>query len=441
MNLAERFAKILNQDLNLKGNERILIALSGGLDSMVLFHLLRKASFDIGIIHVNYNLRGKDSISDKDFVESIGKEFSIPSYVKEIESDFDWKVSGSSVQMQARDIRYDFFEEVLARENYDFIATAHQLNDSYETALLNWIKGNSLRGLAGIPRKNAGVIRPLLSFEREEIFEYAKRNKIHWREDKSNAENKYQRNLLRNKIIPLLKEINPGILASFLHRSNGIRELNEYFERKIESSKNDWILDKEGGQYFDIKRIEKDFDKKLILKYILETHHFNSRQIEDSLNLIDSEIGKYVENDGYRIVKDRKFLILHEKIRNSESEISIDVIPKLIEINGIKIHFESTDLPINFKDEFTQYVSLDSIKWPMSIRKWQEGDRFRPLGMKGSKKLSDFLIDKKIPLHDKEKVLVLLCGGEILCIPGFAISEDFKLENSDKKALKITMMK
>ena len=423
------FKKHINQYELLPQNSKILATVSGGVDSVVLCHLLKECEIDFSIAHCNFKLRGDDSENDERFVKSLAEKLGVDFYAKSLDTKEYSAEKGISTQMAARELRYNWFDELKSKYNFDLIVTAHQKNDNVETVLLNLVRGTSHKGLAGIKAKNKSIIRPLLPFTKDEILDYAKANGIEWREDVSNQENKYKRNLMRNEIIPLMEQLNPNLINTF--------------SENIEKFELEWrVLSKKYSDYLDVlffDEIKNDDAPLLKIWNWLEPFEFTFSDAKDILNSLDGQTGIQFLSKTHRIVKDRDYLILFELNNKVVEELTIN---DFGDFQLLDFNFQiSKTAEVDFSQgESVAFLNAEKMKFPLKIRKWKNGDKFKPLGMKGQKLISDFLIDEKVSVIEKEKQLVLESDGEIAWLVGRRISESFKVIDH-QNAIKIELKK
>ncbi len=417
--------------------DRVLLAVSGGVDSMVMLHLMQINGFDIAVAHVNYGLRGEDSAKDEELVVKWCEENEITYFAKRVEKEaYD---QGESIQMVARTIRYDFFEELCAKHGFTKKATAHNLNDSLETVLLNLTKGTGIAGLTGIAVKRDNLIRPLLFATKEQVYAYAKAENLVWREDVSNEKNNYQRNLIRNEVIPLLRTINPNIEQTFVHTSErleGVKQLLD--EAKLNLSAND--QKKESVQNFDISWFEGTSKDKVLLHELIRPLGFNFSEILDiSEAILNRQSGKVFHSGSHSLHLDRDRLIV-----SVEQE---ELMPVVINEPTSQIIFGQKTLKFEVVvgHDFTKeqnanmaFFDLDLLKFPMEVRSWQQGDIIYPLGLKGSKKVSDVFIDSKVPNPMKSKVPVLTSEYQLVWLAGLRMDDRFKVTVQTRRMLKVT---
>ncbi len=416
--------------------KKLLLAVSGGIDSMVLVYLFKQLQFDFAVAHCNFQLRHNESNGDEDFVKSICDSFSIPLFVQKFDTKqfaADYKLS---IQLAARKLRYDWFYELLEKENYNYLLTAHHLDDSLETFLINFSRGTGLDGLTGIPNQNEKIIRPLLVFSRNEIESFAKDNTIQWREDSSNALDKYLRNKLRHDVIPVLKELNPTLLTSF--------------ERTIENIKQSQSLVEDASKLVYKTVVEESGTLlKINLKELLKLPNYRAylfqwlKQFEftawnDIYELVYAQSGKQVLSENYVLLKDRDSLLLYAKENNANEEVYF--VNK--ESKGVKIPLNisicKVDDIFNINSNCI-FVDEDKLYFPLMIRKWKEGDYFYPFGMQGKKKLSKYFKDEKLSLVDKSNQWLLCSDNQIVWVIGMRHDERFKVETNTTNILQITL--
>jgi tRNA(Ile)-lysidine synthase len=419
--------------------DMVLLAVSGGVDSMVMLHLMKKQGFDIAVAHVNYGLRGADSKKDEELVVNWCAKNEIPCFVTRVEKEaYD---QGESIQMVARKIRYHFFEELSAEHGFSKIATAHNLNDSLETVLLNLTKGTGIAGLTGIAVKRDNLIRPLLFATKEQVYAYAKAENLVWREDSSNEKNAYQRNLIRNEVIPLLRKINPNIEQTFVNTSErleGVKELLDEAKRNL--SAND--QKNESVQNFDITWFMGTSKYKVLLHELIRPLGFNYSDIQDiSEAILNGQSGKVFHSGSYSLHLDRDRLIASQE---QEELISVAVKEPTSEVvfGEQTLKFDvvvGNDFPKE-QNANIAFFDLDLLKFPMEVRSWQQGDVIYPLGLKGSKKVSDVFIDAKVPKPVKGKVPVLTSEHQLVWLAGLKMDDRFKVSSDTFLMLKVTLL-
>ncbi len=425
---------------------KLLIAISGGLDSVVLTHLCHQLKLDIALAHCNFNLRGKESDDDEQFVIDLADTMNLEVFVQNFDTDNYAKSNKLSTQMAARELRYDWFNELAEQLQFDYILTAHHADDNLETFLINLSRGTGLDGLIGIPERNNKVVRPLLKFSREDIENYARSNQLKWREDTSNASDKYLRNALRHHVIPKLKELNPQFLSNFQNTNAHLKDAKEIVNDRVNAIE-DVIISREQDNeiYFDIPKLKKLTNAKAYLYQMLKVYGFT--EWNDVTNLLDAQSGKQIISSMYRLAKDRNRLILSEiKHKPAKTFIIEDNQEKVTITNNSILFFDEVDALFGKRtevqdahDKFTNtiYVDKDLLKFPLSVRGWQEGDYFYPFGMKGKKKLSKYFKDEKLSLPEKENIQLLCNGSDIVWVIGKRADNRFKVTNKTKRILKI----
>ncbi len=434
--MLEKLKKHINQNFPFLENSRLLLATSGGIDSMVLAHLLHQLNYDIALCHCNFQLRGLESFGDQNFVQEYATANQIPLFLTQFDTEAfanDYKLS---TQIAARELRYNWFYELLETEGYDYIVTAHHADDNIETFLINLSRGTGLEGLVGIPAKNDKIIRPLLVFSREEIQEYAKQNNIQWREDSSNASDKYLRNKIRHHLIPLLKELNPKFLESFQKTQIYLNQSQELVEdaavmvyQQVAKEEGDTIL-------FNLEQLLRLPNYKSYLYQWLNEFGFTAW--EDVYDLVEAQSGKQVFSADFRLLKDRTTLIL-SPIQEEEAEVFF-IEKDIITIETpLQLSFSKVN-EIKNASHSTIYVDEDQLVYPLLLRKWEEGDVFQPFGMNGkTKKLSKLFKDEKLSLIEKENRWVLWSGNQIVWVVGIRQDERFRINATTKNILKISL--
>ena len=432
-----KLQKHIAHDFPFLEQKKLFLAVSGGLDSMVLVHLFQQLDFEIAILHCNFQLRGLESFGDQNFIQSYAQENNIPIFITQFDTTAFAKDYKLSTQVAARELRYSWFYEQLEAKNFDYLFTAHHADDSIETFLINLTRGTGLEGLTGIPKQNDKVIRPLLCFTRQEIEDYAKANKIEWREDSSNASDKYLRNKIRHHLIPILKELNPNFMDSFQNTQNYLQDAQMLVEDASIMVYQQVAKQEEEAIFFDLNQLKKLPNYKSYLYQWLNEFGFTAW--DDIYDLVDSQSGKQVFSAEFRLLKDRDFLILSPlHTIDEETEYNIDSSQNQINI-PLNLSFSKvTDISIG--SNTTIFVDEDTLQFPLVLRHWKEGDSFQPFGMNGkSKKVSKLFKDEKLSLIDKENVWLLCSGTEIVWIIGMRQDDRFRITNTTKNLLKIQL--
>ena len=438
--MLNNFQNHINQNLSFLNKSRLLIAISGGLDSVVLTHLCHQLKLNLALAHCNFNLRGDESDGDEEFVLQLAEDLDLEVFIESFETEDYAKTYKLSTQMAARELRYNWFEELAEQLNFDFILTAHHADDNLETFLINLSRGTGLDGLMGIPEVNNKIVRPLLTFSREDIETYAKTNKLTWREDSSNASNKYMRNKLRHDVIPVLKEINPFLLQNFESTQNHLQDSKQIIEDAIvRIQKKAVYVDNDNVIRLSIKKLKKLSNPKAYLFELLKD--FNFTEWDDVTNLLDAQSGKQVFSSTHRLLKDRDYLLLIEN--NSEEtleSISISEDKKQLKTTFGTLFFDEADAIFDAQTNLI-YVDKAKLKYPLILRKWEEGDFFYPSGMTGKKKLSKYFKDEKMSLIEKENTWLLCSEKDIVWVIGRRADNRFLATENTKQILKIELNK
>lgn len=423
-----------------KTTDKILLAVSGGIDSMVMLRLFVEAGYRVGVAHCNFQLRGNDSDADEALVQKICDRHSIPFHVNHFETAAYTQEKGLSIQLAARELRYDFFERLRNLHHYHFVATAHNLNDSIETVVLNLTRGTGVKGLAGIPVKNNFIIRPLLFASRDSILEYAKEHNVEWRQDASNLEDDYQRNFLRHQVIPRLREINPNLEHTFNKTIERIAGAVGMIDKFLADFKARSCYVTDGRMVINIHDLGQFEFPQVILWELLKSNGFNYDQCVDIIHATQS--GKEFFSATHRLTIDRDSAILTTRFPHEVADILISE-NQHQSINGVHlIEIKKTNGRAEIDPDTTAAIlDASKITFPLRWRKWAHGDSFQPLGMSSRKKISDFLIDLKIPNPDKENITVLESDGRIAWVVGMRISDEFKITPSTTTSLSLKLKK
>jgi len=438
------FIKFIQEENLINHTDHTLLAVSGGLDSVVMARLFNQSGYQFGITHANFQLRGNESERDEDFVRALAAKYQVPIHVKRFETKSFARKKGVSVQMAARTLRYDWFEELIKDENYTCVATAHHLDDQVETFLINLARGTGIAGLHGIMPRQGHVIRPMLFAFRAQLETFALANELEFVEDSSNRSDKYVRNRIRLKIIPQLEKINPGFRQELTQTIGFIRDAEKIYNQTIEQKRRE-IFHENGDKIYIQSAQFYCLEPLTSWAYeLLSPFGFNLSNIRDITGLADAIPGKEVRSATFRLVKDREYLIiapLEETGNETTFKVSMDDLKQKSIRSPLNLSFEIIEeVPSAFNDPgTTAYLGLDRLDFPLIIRKWQRGDFFFPFGMSQRKKLSDYFTDEKFSRIEKEKCWLLCSGKKIVWIIGHRIDERFKITASSKRILKITL--
>jgi len=424
----------INNTFSFLQEKKLLIACSGGLDSVVLSRLLKELGFAISLAHCNFSLRGNESDGDENFVVKLANKLSVPVFTKTFNTKEYAEEQKISTQMAARDLRYHWFEELIKNHSYDYLLTAHHLDDDLETFFINLSRGTGLTGLTGIPAINNKTIRPLLAFSRDEILIYATNKNIDWREDSSNIKTDYLRNNIRLNVIPKYKEVKENVLRNFKKTINHLQESQNLVNDYMSLLSNLLLKKTSEGISIDINKLIGLPNVKAILYQLLSRYGFT--QWNDIFDLLEAQSGKKVFSETHLLLKNRDTLLLSE-IDTEESTIFY------LSENDLEISFPirlSIEKALKITDTSKNILYLDKEKiiFPLKLRKWEHGDYFYPFGMKGKKKLSKFFKDEKLSLVTKKKIWVLCSGHKIIWVVGMRPDNRFIISTETQEILKIT---
>ncbi|MDC1167333.1 tRNA lysidine(34) synthetase TilS [Flavobacteriaceae bacterium] len=437
--MLQKFKQHLHQNFPFLEDSKLLIAISGGIDSVVLAHLCSQLNLNFSLCHCNFNLRGQESDDDEAFVTSLAKTLKTPMYTTSFETEKYATKNKVSIQVAARDLRYTWFYKLLDANQYDYVLTAHNTNDNLETFIINLTRGSGLEGFTGIPPVNQKSVRPLLAFSRDDITLFAIKNGIVWREDRSNASIKYVRNKVRHKVIPILKELNPHVLESFQNTIEYLNESQSIINDAVKNITANVVSYENDVLKISCKEIDKLSNKKAYLYQLLQAYGFTAWN--DIVDLISAQPGKQVFSDTHRLLKDRNFLILTtiNKSQSIKGPILID--QKVSKItNPIKLTIQNTD-DYTSKNKEQIIIDKDLVNYPLSLKKWHHGDAMYPTGMKGSKKISQLFKDNKLSLLDKEKIWILADAKDhIIWVIGLRQDRRYLANKTSKNRLKISYL-
>jgi tRNA(Ile)-lysidine synthase len=434
--MKEQFAQHIKDNFPFLENEPFYIAVSGGIDSMVLVHLCAQLQLNFEVLHCNFQLRGVESDADLQFVASYCQQQAITIHTQAFDTAALAAQNKQSIQVTARNLRYQWFYEKMAATNCKYLLTAHHLDDSLETVLINFSRGTGLEGLTGIPAQNGNVIRPLLPFSRKEIEHFAEKNQIQWREDSSNVSDKYLRNKIRHSIVPIFKEINQGFLDSFQNTLYHLQQAESLVDDATKLVYEKVVTDVEDQLEINLAQLLEFQNYKAYLYQWLVPYGFSAWN--DIYDLVEAQSGKQVFSTTHVLLKDREKLILSERKVFNNSEVfiieSLDTkvnIPLNISFCNVSNQLES--------DSNCIFVDEDKIVFPLILRKWREGDYFYPSGMTGKKKLSKYFKDEKYSLLDKENQWLLCTDDQIIWVIGKRADQRFLARKDTVKTIQIAL--
>lgn len=433
------FLAFIQQNELFQVSDRVLLTVSGGRDSVFMVHLFNEAKLNFGIAHCNFSLRGDESDEDERFVKDLAEALDVPLYTTRFDTKAYATAHGISIQMAARELRYDWFQKLKSENQYQYIATAHHLSDHTETILLNLVRGTGIAGLHGILPRRGDIVRPLLFLSRGEIDHYVKELNIPYREDSSNASSKYARNKIRLKVVPPLLELNKDLDATFLENSKRFAELEDFLNQEVGRLRQSLFKENsEGHIYIPLPPLKSLRPQKLLLFELFRPYGFQESTISDLAGSWDGQPGKQFEATEYTLILDRQQLILKKNtgLQTAETIITEDTTLAAWNNKTIRISEALAEKVWLNKAPNWAYFDKDLLQFPLRLRLWHKGDFFYPFGMKGKKKLSDFFTEKKIPLTQKKSIPVLENGnGDILWIAGYRSDDRYKVTRQTKKVL------
>ena len=418
-------------------DDRILLAVSGGIDSVVMAHLFRETGYTCSIAHCNFQLRGEESEMDEANVRSLAQGLEFPVYVRRFRVEEETGTKGISVQMAARDLRYGWFEELRSGHDFTRIATAHNLNDAVETFFLNLSRGSGIRGLKGILPRRGPVIRPLLFAPREQIEAYQQEHRLSYREDASNLETKYQRNKIRHDILPVMMQINPGFIRTMEGNMARIREMFEIYEAAVSKVRSELFEPYQEGFLIRTEKLLKLSPLHTWLFELFSPFGFTRMQCQGIARIMDAGPGRQSISTTHRLFQDRDRMILVPTARDARERYYLDgpdkqaVLPFPMDMEVLDRE-ELVSIP---DDPGIACLDLEKVRFPLTIRRWIPGDYFYPLGMEQNKKLSDFFVDEKVPVPEKERIWIMASGKTIVWIMGYRIDHRFRITHKTRKVL------
>ena len=439
MTLLQQFEQNWRAGKNVKPGSVFLLAVSGGIDSMVMAHLFLESGIPFAVAHCNFMLRGAESDLDEALVHDWCATNNIPFHDAHFETKKfteEWK---TGTQETARILRYEWFEQVRKEKGYSKIVTAHHANDNVETLLINLFKGTGIGGLHGILPDSNNILRPLLFATKEMISAYAYENDVRYRDDASNVTDDYLRNSIRNNIIPAVQHLFPNAVASVNESISRFAQAEVLYRRAIESERKKLVEKRGPDHYIPIRKLSHRDPLPTILFELILPFGFHATQLTHVLGLLSSETGHYVSSQTHRIIRNRDFLIITTLPTHTAGLIVIEGAPCVVEAGKYHFSFSIHDKPKQIDtDPNTACLDIGKVEFPMILRKWKTGDYLYPLGMKmKKKKVSKLLIEVKMPLHEKEHVWILESGKRIAWVAGLRPDERFKLTDATEKVLTV----
>lgn len=422
----------------LEGGEKVIVGVSGGADSVALLDILHSFKIECIIAHCNFHLRGEESNRDAFFVEELCKKYNLKFERIDFDTEAYAEINSISVEMAARELRYEWFEKLRVIHLADKIAVAHHRDDSVETILLNLIRGTGIKGLTGIAPMNGKVIRPLLCVSRDEILEYLKERNLNYVDDSTNSEDLYSRNKIRLNILPMMETINPSVKDAIIRTSENLKQVANIYYMYMTQVKNEIFKENK----INIGMLIQYAEPEAILYELLSPFGFNPATIGQIFESIISQSGKIFHSPTHELLKDRGFFILKKKeilvvdsFTIHEDDITV--------FHPIKLQIEKLPMTNDFaieKNPNILYIDSSKIEYPLTLRHWKNGDWFIPFGMKGKKKVSDYFTDQKFSLFDKENTWLLCSGENIVWIVGKRSDNRYRIDSSTAEVTKITVI-
>lgn len=440
--MQKRFIKYINDKKLFTKDDNILIALSGGIDSVVMLDLLVKSGYNCGIAHCNFKLRGEESNADEEFIKTLALRYDISLFITSFDTKEYAMQNSISIQMAARELRYDWFEEIRNNNGFNYIALAHQMDDVIETFFINLTRGTGIKGLTGIKAKNNKLVRPVLFAKRTEIEKYSDEHNLIYREDSSNAETKYLRNKIRHNVLPVFNEINNHFSLTMLENINRLNEISDVLDSIVENTFESITSFENDSYLIDIKNLKQINHLPLFLYSYLKRFNFSRLETTEIINSLDGISGKQFFSSTHRVIKDREKLIITVINENEQQNVFyINSADREIK-NPISLSMKLVDDVSNLEiksDPAIAYIDYDKLIFPLVLRKWKHGEYFIPFGMDGFKKLSDFFIDIKMSIPEKENIWILALGDDIVWIVGKRIDNRFRIGKKTKRALVLSL--
>ena len=453
MNLLEKFTEFIKKENLFQPKDKLLLAVSGGVDSVVLCALCKQAGYDFVIAHCNFQLRGAESERDEAFVQSLAEKYAVEFFVKKFDTEKYAIENKLSIQIAARELRYAWFNEIIGghdvegatgnkkRETRDLLLTAHHANDNIETLLMNFFKGTGINGLHGILPKQQNIIRPLLFAKKDALLAFATENKLDFVEDSSNASDKYTRNYFRNELIPGLQKVFPQVEENMLHNIERFKAIETLYRQSVEVTKKKLLEIKKNEIHIPVLKLLNAKPLNTLVYEIIKDYGFTPHQTEEVVGLLKSETGKFVQSGTHRIIKNRNWLIIAPNANQQANIILIEEADKLVEfqLGTIKLKQLSTSNCQLSTSNMVAQLDAGMITFPLLLRKRKPGDYFYPLGMRKKKKLNRFLSDLKLSLTKKENTWVIEMDKKIIWIVGQRIDDRYKITGNTKNIFQLTL--
>ena len=451
--LFKLFKENIVQENLFQPKDKLLLAVSGGVDSIVLCELCKQAGYDFTLAHCNFQLRGKESDRDEAFLNSLAKRYNVTLLAKKFETEKYAEEKKVSIQVAARELRYGWFGELVGSQPSlgefthdcrlpiaDWLITAHHQDDNIETVLMNFFKGTGLAGLRGMLPKQGNLIRPLLFATKEQLMQFAIENNLQWVEDSSNQSDKYSRNYFRHHLIPVIEKIYPKAKENLADNIARFRDIEILYEESIAKELKK-LVEKKGDEiHIPVLKLKKLNALKSVLYELIKKYGFSASQLGEVLHLLNSESGKYILSPSHRILKNRNWLIISPKNTEEQQHILIEQGMETVQFEKGNLLFKTASAANGQLSTVNSIASIDAeeIEFPLLLRRWTPGDYFYPLGLRKKKKLARFFIDQKLSLAEKEKAWVLEMNKKIVWVVGMRIDDRFKITEKTKRVLQIS---
>ena len=422
--------------------DKLLVGVSGGADSMVLAHLINEIGNEFSIAHCNFNLRGIESDEEQQFVEKLAGNYGIEIFCNSFDTIAYAAEKGLSIEMAARDLRYSWFHTLCKQNNFQYIVVGHHADDVLETFMLNLSRGTGIRGLSGIKPKQGRVVRPLLFATRSEIESFAHIENIEFRHDSSNDDVQIKRNKVRHQIIPLFEALNPAFKNNLQHTIDYLFETEKIFNERIAQHKHQLLKNNQGIIKIEIDELRKLDSLSTILYELLKEYHFNAQVVNEIITAIENPSGQFFFSNSNRLVVDRKWLMITELQQDHSPQLFYIDENELAVAEPVELRLSIDDYDKSYKiiaDKNVAMLDFDCLDFPLILRRWQKGEYFKPLGMSGFKKLSDFFIDQKVSIPEKENTWILASGKNVVWIIGYRIDDRFKITPQTEKVMRIEL--
>ena len=445
MNLLQRFQNYVSSHSLFSKADHLLLAVSGGVDSVVLCELVARSGYAFTIAHCNFQLRGEESERDESFVRSLSKKYKCEIMVKAFDTEAYAGKNKASIQVAARELRYQWFNEVLSgiqnKNGGKWIATAHHLDDNIETVLMNFFKGTGISGLRGILPKAGKIVRPLLFARKEELIQFASDSKLEWVEDSSNKSDKYSRNYLRHQLIPLMESLYPSAIENVRDNIDRFSEIEKLYKEAVHLQLKRLIERKGEEIHIPILKLKKMASPKTLLFELIHPFGFAPVRVGEVMHLMDADSGRYLLSNTHRILKNRNWLIISPNQSELQEEVLVETPHKEVQFQQGKLELKNkpaSEVKL-ISNNGTALLDAAKISYPLLLRKWKQGDYFYPLGMRKKKKLARFFIDEKLSIAQKEKAWVIEMDKKIIWIVGMRIDDRFKVTPNTASVLQISL--